>query len=302
MARREWSRRAVPDDRSSVHQPRIRRELARLGLAGVLLVGGFLGSAATSLFQAAEQSIAERGVVRQSALLKSDLHGLRSLIDTLGSKLAGLTSRPDAFRITSGDASPTGNVGAVRPVAAGDFVVDPAAPGEYDTSEEVDELLRRARLVAFGWRQAGDELKKRHDDLASTPSILPTSGYIASVFSRNRWHPILGRHRPHLGVDIVAPTGTPVVAAARGRVASVGRRGEYGNMIEIDHGYGRMTRYAHLSRTVVRVGQWVERAQAIGKVGSTGLAVGAHLHYEVLINGRPANPRPFILEGGATTN
>jgi murein DD-endopeptidase MepM/ murein hydrolase activator NlpD len=298
MMRREWSRRAVPDDRSSVRQQRIRRDLARLGFAAVLLVVGFLGTASTSLFTAAEKSIAQRGLVRQSALLQTDLNGLRSLIDTLGSALAGLTSRPDAFRIARGSA-----VAKDASVSVGTFLIEaPTAAEAGSTSEEVDELLRRARLLAYGWREAGDELKRRYDDLASTPSLLPTSGYIASVFSRSRWHPILGRNRPHLGVDIVAPAGTPVIAAARGRVSFVGRRGEYGNMIEIDHGYGRATRYAHLSRMDVRVGQWVERAQAIGKVGSTGLAVGAHLHYEVLINGRPANPRRFILEGGTTAN
>jgi len=301
MARREWSRRAVPDDWSSLRNQRIRRDLVRLGIAAVLLVVGFLGSAATSLFHAAETSIAQRGLVRQSALLQSDLAGLRSLIDTIGSSLAGLTSRADAFRSGRDDRAIARETRARAVPASGLRVADPAA-SVASTSEEVDELLRRARLLAFGWRQAGDELKRKYDDLASTPSILPTSGYIASVFSRSRWHPILGRHRPHLGMDIVAPAGTPVVAAARGRIDFVGRRGEYGIMIEIDHGHGRLTRYAHLSRTDVRVGQWVDRGQAIGKVGSTGLAVGPHLHYEVLINGRPANPRPFILEGGTTAN
>ena len=130
--------------------------------------------------------------------------------------------------------------------------------------------------------------------MESTPSIQPTEGTIVSSFMASRWHPILERARPHLGLDIVAPTGTPVHSAAKGRVVYAGRRGDFGNMVEIDHGYGRVTRYAHMSRTLVRLGQTVTRGQVIGQVGMTGLAVGPHLHYEVLIDGKPANPRSFI--------
>jgi len=169
-----------------------------------------------------------------------------------------------------------------------------AALRVYRASTRVDELLRRTRLLAWSWREATDSMESRIDEMEATPSILPTAGTIVSSFTARRWHPILDRARPHLGLDIVAPTGTPVHSAARGRVKYVGRRGDFGNMVEIDHGYGRVTRYAHMSKTSVRLGQKVTRGQVIGQVGMTGLAVGPHLHYEVLIDGRPANPRSFI--------
>jgi murein DD-endopeptidase MepM/ murein hydrolase activator NlpD len=109
-------------------------------------------------------------------------------------------------------------------------------------------------------------------------------------------HPLLHFARPHTGVDITAPIGTPIVAAARGRVRFVGQDKDYGLVVEIDHGYGLVTRYAHTSATLVHVGQHVERGDAIARVGQSGLADGPHLHYEVLVNGVPTNPTRYLLD------
>jgi len=95
----------------------------------------------------------------------------------------------------------------------------------------------------------------------------------------------------HKGTDFAAPTGTPILAAAAGRVVSAGRAGGYGNMVEVDHGKGLRTRYAHMSKISVKAGQRVAQGQTIGAVGSTGLATGPHLHYEVWQNGVAANPK-----------
>jgi murein DD-endopeptidase MepM/ murein hydrolase activator NlpD len=161
---------------------------------------------------------------------------------------------------------------------------------------QINAMIRRASVLAFSWREAEDTLSSKHARLGATPSIYPTKGYLSSTFSTSRWHPILDRPRPHMGIDIVANIGTPVVASANGRVASAGHRGDYGLLIEIDHGHGIRTRYAHLSGTSVKVGQMVKRGQEIGAVGTTGLSVGPHLHYEVLVNGRHSNPRRYILD------
>jgi murein DD-endopeptidase MepM/ murein hydrolase activator NlpD len=95
-------------------------------------------------------------------------------------------------------------------------------------------------------------------------------------------------------VDVVAPFGTPIVATARGQVRFVGYSGAYGLSIEIDHGHGVMTRYAHASRAFVHPGQQVERGDTIARIGRSGLAVGSHVHYEVVLNGVPRNPRLYI--------
>ncbi|MGB9803548.1 MAG: peptidoglycan DD-metalloendopeptidase family protein [Desulfofundulus sp.] len=115
----------------------------------------------------------------------------------------------------------------------------------------------------------------------------PVVGAIESPFGM-RWG------RLHTGMDIAAGTGTPVRAAESGRVTSAGWDGGYGLAVDVYHGDGVVTRYAHLSRVEVRVGQRVERGQLLGRVGSTGLATGPHLHFEVLVGGRPVDPARFL--------
>jgi murein DD-endopeptidase MepM/ murein hydrolase activator NlpD len=109
-----------------------------------------------------------------------------------------------------------------------------------------------------------------------------------------REHPLLGVSRPHLGVDLAAPTGTPVFATADGVVGRAGASGGYGLSIALEHAAGMETRYGHLSRLNVTAGQRVRKGDVIGFVGSTGLSTGPHLHYETRVNGRAVNPMPYI--------
>lgn len=123
--------------------------------------------------------------------------------------------------------------------------------------------------------------------------IWPVTGAVVSNFGM-RYHPILGYARMHTGVDIGAPMGAPVAAAASGTVAFAGWSGGYGNFIVIDHGDGLATAYAHLSRIGVSRGQFVSQGQIIGNVGSTGLSTGPHLHFEVRVNGSPVDPMQYF--------
>ncbi len=115
---------------------------------------------------------------------------------------------------------------------------------------------------------------------------------ITSPFSLRRWHPVLHRYRAHLGVDFGARRGTPVMAAGKGRVVFVGRKGGYGKVVMIYHGSGYKTLYAHLQgfRKGLRVGTRVRQGEIIGYVGNTGLSTGPHLHFGLYKNGRPINP------------
>lgn len=115
---------------------------------------------------------------------------------------------------------------------------------------------------------------------------------ISSHFNLSRLHPILHTRRPHLGVDFAAPSGTPVKASGEGKITFAGRKSGYGNMVTIDHGQSITTIYAHLKKTAtgIKTGKRIKRGDIIGYVGSTGLASGPHLHYEVRINNKPHNP------------
>jgi len=155
--------------------------------------------------------------------------------------------------------------------------------------------FRPAGLLAGSFRQAAESLTANVRRLASTPSIMPTQGWLSSNFTSHRMHPLLGFSRPHEGIDVRAPMGTPIEAPAAGLVVKAGWESGYGWTIEIDHGYGISTRYGHTSQMLVRAGQRVERGELIARVGRTGLADGTHLHYEVHVNGRPVDPLKFVL-------
>jgi murein DD-endopeptidase MepM/ murein hydrolase activator NlpD len=116
--------------------------------------------------------------------------------------------------------------------------------------------------------------------------------YISSVFSSSRKHPVLGSWRAHKGTDYAARYGTPVKAVGDGVVIFAGQRGGYGNVIDVRHSNGYVSRYGHLSRFArsARVGNRVTKSQEIGYVGATGLATGPHLHFEMLVNGRQRDP------------
>ena len=130
--------------------------------------------------------------------------------------------------------------------------------------------------------------------LAGVPQVLPASlDFISSGFGY-RSDPFTGGAAFHAGLDFRGPIGAPIYAAAKGRVTFAGVKQGYGNCIEIDHGNGLTTRYAHMSAFRARVGQEVAPGNVIGAIGSTGRSTGPHLHFEVRVHDQPVNPRPFL--------
>lgn len=173
------------------------------------------------------------------------------------------------------------------------------------TGFRVESLLRRHERAGQGGpfvpESAGDPAPDRIDRLNRALRVLPLAEPLAqyeisSGFGRRR-DPINKRRAMHAGIDLRAPLRAEVMATAPGRVSFAGRRGGYGRMVEIDHGMGVRTRYAHLSRISVRVGQQVALGTRLGLVGSSGRSTGPHLHYEVLVDGRARNPQPFLRAG-----
>lgn len=131
------------------------------------------------------------------------------------------------------------------------------------------------------------------------PGRMPADGARFGSPFGNRIDPFTHHVSFHPGVDLVAPTGTPVLAAAGGRVIFAGPKGGYGNAVEIDHGNGLITRYGHASRILVHEGDLVLPRQHLADVGSTGRSTGPHLHFEVLINGSPVDPTAYLALFGA---
>jgi len=138
------------------------------------------------------------------------------------------------------------------------------------------------------------ELEKKKNLLASTPSIRPVEGWITSGFGY-RESPFTGERSFHAALDISNKAGTKIIATADGKVSYAARKALLGKLVTIDHGYGRVTRYAHLKKILVKPGQQVKRGDVIGLMGNTGRSTGPHLHYEVRINGTPIDPVKYIL-------
>ncbi|UIP08278.1 M23 family metallopeptidase [Erythrobacter sp. SDW2] len=130
--------------------------------------------------------------------------------------------------------------------------------------------------------------------LEGIPQVLPASAPMVTSSFGYRRDPFTGRGAMHSGLDFKGPIGAPIYAAAKGVVTFVGRKSGYGNVVEVSHGNGLMTRYAHMSRFATTVGTRVEAGDIIGAIGSTGRSTGPHLHFEVRINGRAIDPRPFL--------
>lgn len=141
-------------------------------------------------------------------------------------------------------------------------------------------------------------LFNRKLDQDAMPSRMPIAhSYITSGFG-GRADPFGGGSAFHKGIDFHAATGDPVMSVADGVVSYAGVRSGYGNVIEVDHGNGYVTRYAHNSRLLVRVGDLVRSGQQVAKAGSTGRSTGAHVHFEVWVNGGVVNPRKFLGQTG----
>jgi murein DD-endopeptidase MepM/ murein hydrolase activator NlpD len=150
-------------------------------------------------------------------------------------------------------------------------------------------------LGAIGNRLDGvrDSVERRQALASATPSVWPVAGWLTSSYGTRR-DPITNDRDFHPGLDISADYGQPVLATADATVESAGPNGAYGNMVVLDHGYGIVTKYGHLSRFGVAGGQRVKRGDVIGYVGSTGRSTGSHLHYEIWMNGRLTDPMTLL--------
>lgn len=220
---------------------------------------------------------------------------LAQQVDTLRDFEARLhTPRPAprAPAASSPDGSATDGIGEGGPALPPRRCADLAPQTQHHadvsrTREQLDCLT--STLSALEHETAGHAMA-----YAAFPGRMPADGARFGSPFGNRSDPFTHRLNFHPGIDLVAKTGTPILAAAGGRVVFAGEKAGYGNAVEIDHGNGLMTRYGHASRLVAQVGDLVLPRQHIADVGSTGRSTGPHLHFEVLVNGAPVNPADYL--------
>jgi murein DD-endopeptidase MepM/ murein hydrolase activator NlpD len=302
-AERRWTVMVVPHGSGSSRAVEVSQTVVKalLGIGSVLvLLLVVLGGTALSRGVNVTRS---RTLDRENRLLAGEIQRLRERLAGLRDTINVFSEREQGLRLLAGlsptdrDVQQAGIGGPSGEWSDRDSLSAAGPNGSQALAARVDmdQLTRRANILVRSISEAYDSLSSHQARLAATPSIMPTKGWLTSAFARERVHPVLHLARPHEGIDVTAKAGTEIESPAAGVITQVSWVEGYGNMLTIDHGYGLVTRYAHCSKILVVRGQRVKRGQVVAQVGSTGLSTGPHLHYEVWVNGRPANPMKYVL-------
>jgi murein DD-endopeptidase MepM/ murein hydrolase activator NlpD len=264
-------------------------------VVGALLGVGFLAGGSAGLLGTAGLRLQ---IGDQQAQLAASRRESQREINALAARLGELQAEANRLnalgeRLTRIGQLQDGEFNFDKPVGVGGTgpVRDISEP---ELREGLDSLNRQFAHSGQQLNVLESMLFNRQLDMSSVPSREPiANSYITSGFG-GRVDPIRGGSQFHKGIDFEADVGDPVLAVADGVVSYSSARAGYGNTIEIDHGNGYVTRYAHNSRLTLKVGELVRAGQEIAKAGSTGRSTGAHVHFEVWENGRYVNPRKFL--------
>jgi murein DD-endopeptidase MepM/ murein hydrolase activator NlpD len=221
----------------------------------------------------------KRNLDRTNIDLLRRIHDMQPMVRNLQDQLAQLVQRRTTL---VGDAGSADSSLARKPVRSAAIM-------------DIEELFTRVSRYEAFWQRLGGTLDARPGYFRALPVLLPMGGtpVLAVPFGRQR-DPFTGATKLHQGIDLVAPRGTPVVATADGIVSSVVNDRKWGLRVDLSHAAGFTTMYAHLAGVTVRRGEQVKRGESVGTLGSTGLATGPHLHYEVRRNGVPLDPRTLF--------
>ena len=312
----------VPHARARLRKWQISNFQIAFGVTSLLLLGMAACWLAWAHFNTAVSPAEMNRLRRENARLRQVNVGFESSIRSLQSKLAGSEDRTRQLAIMAGLESlgsgadvgvgggapldgpspgagqgPGASSGAGQGPGGASSGAGQGPGGASDTgAEALPALLGRAGQMKGMLDAIAAKLGERVRWMSSTPTIAPVRGILTSGFG-TRSDPMTHGPGLHQGVDIAAAAGQPVCAAADGLVMLAARTGGYGEAVYLAHGFGISTRYGHLSEIDVHPGQRVHRGDVIGRVGSTGRSTGAHLHYEVRLDGAPVNPLAYILEG-----
>ena len=224
--------------------------------------------------------------------LTAQIQSLETVINDLGARAELDPAQARAMQKLPAVVKTRAAGGVAQPNAAISEIARAALSTPEDTFGVLRDLLRglENRL-----RYVRRDVEQREALASATPSIWPAHGWLTGTFG-GRSDPFTGEPGFHQGLDISTEKGHPVFATADGVVESASYTGDYGNLIVIQHEFGLTTRYGHLSAFAVKPGQRVKRGDIIGRVGSTGRSTGAHLHYEILANGKLINPLQLLTQ------
>ena len=266
--------------------------IAVLAVASILsvytLMHSYLHDAETAQLREANRIQQEQilQVSKKASALQQDLDDLHRSEDGLRALVgAPPAASDDSIRVPEGTETPTGGMPHALTTDELGEALEMIETRLAARRSSLDLLAQEMRL-----KYPGADLFASEGAPVTTPAGWPTQGYISSPYGLR-----FGGTEFHQGIDIAADTGTPIVATADGVITAAGWTSSgYGNMVDIDHGGGIVTRYGHASAVAVTVGQQVRRGQVVAYVGSTGYSTGPHLHYEVRISGQPVNPAGYM--------
>jgi len=241
------------------------------------------------------QDVGERSVLAAKITqLEGDLSRLRDFDQKLR-VAAGLdqgTQEPAEFG--------QGGAGTLSRTALIDTVQHEAGRLADLVTRDIEVLGREISSRERSFRELKSLLEEKRSVLASTPTIWPVKGLITAGYGY-RQSPFTGAREMHEGLDIAAPYGTPILSTADGIVSFAGPLADFGNVVFVNHGHGFTTFYAHASKIRVREGQSIKRGEVVAYIGTTGRSTGAHVHYEVQVNGLAVNPMKYIVDPAGAT-
>lgn len=238
-------------------------------------------------------SVREQETQKTQDFLRENLNAMAVRLGQLQAQLLRLDTLGERLGQMSGIKTP--EVKTIDKAGQGGPLIVPAKPlTQDDLQRQLDQLARQLESKSDYLGLIESELMDERVKKNLLPTALPVEAqWNASGFGW-RIDPFTGEQAMHEGIDFIAETGTPIVAAAAGIVVTSERHPQYGNLVEIDHGNDLITRYAHASRVLVKQGALVKRGQKIAEVGSTGRSTGPHLHFEVRFKGAAQNPNRFL--------
>jgi murein DD-endopeptidase MepM/ murein hydrolase activator NlpD len=259
-----------------------------LSVVGIMTVAALANSYARMLLKVSNYN----NLRSEREALKTQYRTLESTVTSTNAKLDSLQSLAAEVALTYGfgDARRPRFPAAVLALAT---QTNATVDSSFRASLYAFNLIRRASLEPEGSASALGMFSNPQFVRTTIPSIWPVRGQITAGFGQ-RMDPFSGEGAFHSGVDISVPFGTRVEATADGIVLEAGPESGYGNQVLIDHGYGLTTKYGHLSKIFVVVGQELKRGQVVGAVGMTGKTTGPHLHYEVHVHDTPVNPAKYL--------